>query len=118
MTEEQVRKKDYLMALLTTPSDQREPITNNPFKFNNVTDEELMEDMTSTVGFKDIKDTDIQFWAYSKTEEELRRDSSEKVFKDESYNQAREDCIKNIIIKKMRFSPTLAQKMIKKSQSS
>ena len=50
-------------------------------------------------------------------EENLRRDSSETVFKNARYAQARMDCVLNIVIKKLRFPPVLAKKMIKDTWS-
>ena len=101
MSDDQIKKKEYLAALLSTPSEEPEPIYNNISKFQEMSDEELMDDMASTVGFKDICDEDIRFWAYNVSEENIRRDSIETVFKGDRYSQARTDCIINIVIKKL-----------------
>ena len=60
-----------------------ETVINNAAKFSEMSDEEIMEGMASSIGFTNISDND----------------SAEKVFKDERYAQARTDCVKNIVIK-------------------
>ena len=72
-----------------------------------------MTEAASTIGIKGIDDEQIRRWSGEASAADLRKDGSEKVYKDKKYAHGRTNLSRSIFIEKFLFPPEETPKLIK-----
>ena len=101
MTTEQESRRNYKKALLKDSNPDRVSI--QPSLTRNVTAEDLMEEMATTIGFRGITAEMIKHWEWKIEENLLQEVDDDKIFKHSDHDEARTDTIKDICYNKLGF---------------
>ena len=107
LSEEQICRRNYKTALLkVVDPKQKEFIDKKPALLRNQTELEVMSEISSTIGFKNISAQMIKDWAWEEPEETVESESDETMFNDPKYDAARKFLIINLCQYNLHIAPS------------